>query len=269
MTKPALARILPHASVIGDAAALARSDRVAIIASFGSTPEVTRSLATLVARLEENGYAVLLVRASDSADPPVWPEGHGEQPVTIVKPNLGYDFGSWATGLAIVPELAGKPFVILANDSLVGPFASLAPMLADFETAPADVWGATNTDEYRPHLQSYLIGFRSGVLAHPAVEEFWRSIRAMNDKDRIVIRYEMGLSRLLRAEGFVTRPWFEGRWVVPQGGNPTLIGWERLLEAGFPFVKRILIDNAEIFPRATEAASVVRERYGAELSEWL
>lgn len=264
----ALDSILPVVTTSGERAALIGGDRVAVIASYGSDQRVSRSLSTLVAEFESNGYRVLLVRASEATEPLVWPHAAGRPSFVITKPNIGYDFGSWATALAVVPELADKPFVIFANDSLLGPFDSLAPLVADFEASPCDVWGATDTLEYLPHLQSFLLGFKTGVLRHRAVQTFWRTVRDLDDKDAIVLRYEIGLSRLLATEGFVSRPWFAHEQIVPEGGNPTTIGGSRLLEAGFPFVKRILIDNPDVFPDAAVARSLVLSRYGQDPDDW-
>lgn len=265
----AVDQALPRVATYGDASRLGGADRVAIVASYGAQPAVSRSLVRLVEEFEANGYFVVLVRASESIHRPVWPESSTISPLVVVKPNVGYDFGSWATALALFPQIASAERVILVNDSLIGPFASLSSMIADFEHSASDVWGATDTLEYIPHLQSYLLGFTGGVLAHRSLRSFWRHVRVIDDKDAIVVRYEIGLSRLLSREGFLSRPWFGHDRIVPEGGNPTTIGGSRLIEAGFPFVKRILIDNPEVFPDAAVATRLVRERYDEDVADWV
>lgn len=260
---------LPSVKTWGDSAVLRSTSRVALVASYGIEPLASRSLTTLIAEFEAQGYTVVLIRASDEMHRPVWPDTSTISPIVIAKPNIGYDFGSWATALAVFPEIASVRRVILANDSLLGPFASLSSMIADFEQSSSDVWGATDTTEYFPHLQSYLLGFSGGVLANRAVRSFWRHIRVIGDKDAIVVRYEIGLSRLLSKEGFLSRPWFGHDQIVPEGGNPTTIGGSRLLAAGFPFVKRILIENPDVFPDAAVATAFVREQYGQDVADWI
>jgi hypothetical protein len=260
---------LPLVKTYGDRSRLRSASRVAVLASYSAEPVASRSLVTLIEEFESNGYTVVLVRASDPVHRPVWPEARGIEPIVIAKPNVGYDFGSWATALAVFPEIASMERVILVNDSLIGPFASLAPMIADFEQSASDVWGATDTLEYIPHLQSYLLGFTGGVLAHRSLRSFWRRVRVIDDKDAIVVRYEIGLSRLLAREGFLSRPWFSHDRIVPEGGNPTTVGGSRLVAAGFPFVKRILIDNPDIFPDANVATALVRERYRQDVADWV
>lgn len=253
----------------GEVSRLDGASRVAVVASYGAEPTASRSLVRLIEEFEAHGYTVVLVRASESVHRPVWPESSTITPVVIAKPNVGYDFGSWATALALFPQIASAERVVLVNDSLIGPFASLSTMIADFEESASDVWGATDTLEYIPHLQSYLLGFTGGVLAHRSLRSFWRHVRVIDDKDAIVVRYEIGLSRLLSREGFVTRPWFGHDLIVPEGGNPTTIGGSRLVEAGFPFVKRILIDNPDVFPDAAVATRLVRDRYHEDVADWV
>jgi hypothetical protein len=260
---------MPHVQTFGDGAMLRRTSRVAVVASYGVEPAASRSLTALIEEFEANGYTVVLVRASESMHRPVFPHTSTASPIVITKPNVGYDFGSWATALAVFPEIASVQRVILVNDSLLGPFASLSSMIEDFEQSSSDVWGATDTTEYFPHLQSYLLGFVGGVLAHRSVRSFWRHVRVIDDKDAIVVRYEIGLSRLLSKEGFSSRPWFSHDRIVPEGGNPTTIGGSRLLAAGFPFVKRILIENPGVFPDAAVATSFVRERYAQNVADWI
>jgi hypothetical protein len=192
----AVGLVLPRVKTWGDRAVLRRTSRVAVVASYALEPPASRSLIALITEFEAEGYTVVLVRASDTVHRPVWPDTSTISPIVIAKPNIGYDFGSWATALAVFPEIASVQRVILANDSLLGPFAPLSTMIADFEQSSSDVWGATDTTEYFPHLQSYLLGFTGGVLAHRAVRSFWRHIRVIADKDAIVVRYEIGLSRV-------------------------------------------------------------------------
>ena len=172
-------------------------DRLAIVASYGPGPRVSRSLHALVERLHDSGYPAVVVRASDDPRPLEWPGALPPDVVVLRKPNIGYDFGSWAVGMARYRPLLARPYVLLANDSMVGPFASLGTLLGDFETTCADFWGATSTEQFEHHIQSYFMGFRGGVLLDPALRRFWTHLPIEQDKARIIMRYEVGLSRLL------------------------------------------------------------------------
>ncbi|WP_281534060.1 hypothetical protein [Cryobacterium breve] len=118
---------MPSVRIERGSAKLPETERVAIIASYGPDDSVSRSLPTLTAEFERNGYTVIIVRASENDRPLRWPDAPSTNPTIVRRSNIGYDFGSWAVGLALFPAIRTKPFVILANDSLVGPFASLTP----------------------------------------------------------------------------------------------------------------------------------------------
>lgn len=256
-------------SIEGAVDRLPAGDRVAVIASWSAGPEVSRSLDTLITRLEAAGYPTLLVRASDDRAPLRWPEGSVAHPVVLRRPNHGYDFGSWAVGLSSFPALAKRRRVLLLNDSLAGPFGGIEEMLHSFEVTRADVWGATNTMQFMPHLQSYALGFTGGVLADPAIRQFWRNIRHLQDKNQIIGDYEIGFSRLLAVEGFTTAAWFAAERVCSPTDNPAINGWRKLLELGFPFVKRELLRNPTVTSDAREVPAAVRELYGVDVADWL
>lgn len=261
--------VLPTVKVDGNIEVLNGADRIAFVASYSANRKVTKSLAQLVVELEAAHYVVVIVRASDEEGALVWPAGVDTNAIVVRKKNFGYDFGSWATGLALFGSHLDAPYVLLANDSLVGPFSSLKPMLEDFEESTFDVWGATNTTQFTVHLQSFLIGFKGGILQDPPLQQFWNTLRQEKTKQLIIEKYEMGLSRLLYVEGYVAGPWLDSELVVDFGDNPTILGWQRLLELGFPFVKRELLTNPAIVESGHQVASFVQAKFGLDPHEWL
>jgi lipopolysaccharide biosynthesis protein len=264
-----LSRAMRTARLESGPSKLPPSDRVAVVASYGENPEPSRSLLELVRELEVNGYTVVVVRASDNASSLDWPSIAGSDPIIVTKANLGYDFGSWAVGLEMFPRIRRAPYVLLVNDSLVGPFASLKPLIDSFESAPTDAWAATNTTQIHEHLQSFFVGYRHGVLADRALRQFWRHLPEESEKQNIIERYEFGLSRLLLAEGLTTSACFESERVVSPTENPTVEGWKRLIELGFPFVKRQLLVDPTILPNGSEIAPFIRSTFGTDPREWL
>ncbi|GAB3126792.1 hypothetical protein GCM10027056_24990 [Glaciibacter psychrotolerans] len=248
---------------------LPETERVAIIASFAPDNTVSRSLATLTRELEKHSYTVIIVRASDTTDPLIWPEDYPVRATIVRKSNIGYDFGSWAVGLKLFPSVRRKKFVILANDSLVGPFGDLDQLITSFESATTNVWAATNTAQIRPHVQSFFVGYRDGILNDRSLRQFWSNVAVEPDKQQIIQRYELGLSQLLLAEGLTTSACFESERVVSQAENPTVEGWRNLVKIGFPFVKRELITNSSVVPDGQDVPDVVLERFGTDPRTWL
>lgn len=273
MDKRSTALVLPqnlkHTVLEWGSRHLPPGDRVAIVASYGPTTAVSRSVTELIAELERIGYRTILVRASDDVRPLDWPKGATRPTVILRKPNHGYDFGSWAVGLARFPAAQRRRFVILANDSLAGPFAPLDDLIADFEASTVDVWAATSTHQFIDHLQSYFLGFRNGVLADASLKQFFHRLPAVSEKSAIIERYELGLSRRLFAEGFTMSAAFESERVTTATENPTIAGWRELLRLGFPFVKRELLRNPDVVADGHEVRDVVKASYGTDPEGWV
>ncbi len=243
------------------------SSRVAVLASYGEIPRVSRSLEEFIRQLDNGGYQVILVRASGDPSPLEW---SSPPPATVLRrPNAGYDFGSWAAVLNTLPAVRRADHVLLVNDSLVGPFASIQPLLDHFEASSADAWGAVMNPQIRLHLQSFFLGFRDGILDDPPLREFWRSVRPQAEKIDYVVKYEIGLNRALWSEAYATQsahPY--GSLGLPRV-NPTLDQWRELLHRGFPFIKRALLTDPENPGRAHQVAAAVKDLYGADVEEWL
>ena len=253
----------------GSLKVLADSERVAVLAHFSTQRHVSRSFRTLVAEFTRAGYTTVVVSAAAVEGPLEWNGDLPSRAVVVRQPNLGYDFGSWAIGLDLIGELRFAPYVVLANDSVIGPFASLQPLLDQFEGTEADVWGLTDTYQYFHHLQSYFVGFRGGVLGDRTLRRFFDDVRIEPTKWDIIRRNELGLNRLLHQEGYTTVSAFRSENVVEVGENPVIKGWWKLLENGYPFVKREIVRDPTVAPRSEHLSAEVSAVYGAKLEEWL
>jgi lipopolysaccharide biosynthesis protein len=231
---------------------------------------VSRSVRTLVQELQAYGYQVVVSSACESTEALAWgPDVSTDDLVVIRRPNVGYDFGSWSIGLELVPAAAAADRTILLNDSMAGPFTTLRPLLEAFDATPADVWGLTDTQQFGSHLQSYFLGFRDQVLAERPLARFWADVRHESEKAHVIMRNEIGFSRLLQVEGFVHVPAFSHERVVGHGENPVIRGWKRLLELGFPFLKREILRDPAVAPGGRSAPAVLRRRFGIEVADWV
>jgi lipopolysaccharide biosynthesis protein len=250
-------------------AATGAHDRIAVVAHWAPEPRVGRSARALIDALGAHGYEVLVVSAAPGSSPLEWPDAESP-PVTILRrPNIGYDFGSWATALNRYPFITERAQVLLLNDSLAGPFAPIDHLLERFDRTVADVWGLTDTTQFTHHLQSYCLGFKAGCLSEPPLARFWRDIGAEASREDVIWRNEIGLGRLLARERFVADAAIPYWRVVQDGQNPTIIGWRGLLDSGFPFVKRQLLREPELAPDGGEARSEVERRFGIAVEAWL
>ncbi len=129
----------------------------------------------------------------------------------IPRDNSGYDFCSWRAGIESIGSLDEVDELICVNDSVYGPMADLAPVLADPRIARADAWGMCFSGEGStarrrppaPHLQSWFVAMRRPVLRSAAFREFWSGVVPLSSKREIIDRYELGLSESLFLGGFV------------------------------------------------------------------
>jgi lipopolysaccharide biosynthesis protein len=244
-------------------------DRVAILAHWASSARLSRSVTTLVSALRVAGYHIVIVSTSEDPQPLGWSDARPDGVTVMRRPNLGYDFGSWATAIDRYPQIVEADRVLLLNDSLAGPFATLDPLIARFHASIADVWAVTDTSQFAYHLQTYIVGFPGRSLRELPLRRFWRGIYVEPTKEDVIWRNEIGFSQLLRRERFVIDVAIPFHRIVPEGKNPTIIGWRRLLDRGFPFVKRELLRRPEIAPDGDEVRSELRRRFEVDVDEWV
>lgn len=249
---------------------LRTADRIALLAHWSAATDQSRSVVRLVTELQRHGYEVVVSSTSEAPEPLrlVVEDVDGDALTVLRRPNTGYDFGSWAAALARYPHVRGRDRVLMLNDSLVGPFASLAPALAHFEHTTADVWGLVESDQFASHLQSFFRGFRHGVLAEPDMARFWQDLRVVPDKDQLIAEYEFGFTRFLSTHCYSATAYVHHAAVVAHGLNPTIHGWRALLGAGVPFVKRELVRRPSLAPNGHLVPAVTAEEFGVDLAEW-
>lgn len=246
----------------------------AVIASWSDEGRISPSLARLAQELAANGFETLVVCASDSSEPLVWPGVIPDEVTIYRRRNMGYDFGTWSEALRAFPGLRRGDEVLLVNDSFMGPFRGLSELVADFRNSRTPVWGLVSSAQVTWHLQSHFIGYRGGALGLAPLRRFWREIRVLEDKRDVIDSYELGLSRVLIAAGIPTTVRYPYQWVTPIGCNVTVEGWSQLLRMGFPFLKRELIrepfiQTAIMRIEREDVLDRARSLFGVELEEWV
>ncbi len=252
--------------VSGDPQAVVSRSRVAVIAEYQKGRDLRPSAVNMAEALVDQGYACLIVAARDAGVAVRAPGSLPDDVAVVRRPNIAYDFGSWATALRLYPDLAKQPYVILTNDSLLGPFAPLDDVIERFESSGTDAWAVTESTVARPHLQSYFLGFQRGALSSAPLAGFFASIRQQNSKQDVIRNHEMGLSHLLDEEGYsISIGWTQADLGLPERHEPSMGGWLQLLDAGFPFVKRAVLTARHFAHHRHLVAPSVRRRYGVDL----
>jgi lipopolysaccharide biosynthesis protein len=211
----------------------------------------------------EAGFACVFIT---NANPPTedW-NAIGENTVLrIRRANVGRDFGAWRDAAAIALQRFGIPQeLLLTNDSILGPFLPLAPLVDAWRAGGDGFFGLTESLGGGVHLQSYALLGRG----EKAVGEMLSHLAALKDtrsKWQLVQRGEIGLTqRMLRAgvpcwalfgqerlaalADAPTRARIAPRYSSPEAFarvpfNPCHHLWRELVEGmGYPYLKTELI----------------------------
>lgn len=269
------------------------ASRVAVFSHFDREGALHDFVDHYVRQLADAGFAVVFVSNSPRLPPATVERLLPSCALVLRRANVGYDFGAYKDGIAEVPAPERLESLIVANDSVYGPFHPLGPIVARMDDG-ADVWGITDSWEHRYHLQSFFVLFRRPAVQSPAFAAFWRQVRYVQAKDWIIGKYEIGMTRELAEAGLRCRSLFpyraaesalleaaEGGDLHPERFDPiqqaflglvvdtvrrngalngTHYFWDFLIERlGCPFLKRELLrDNPEGVPFVGRWEQVVR-----------
>ncbi len=134
-----------------------------------------------------------------------------------LRENSGLDFGAWREailnlGLNKIAE--GYDELILANDSCYPTLSPFSVVFDNMSHSSCDMWGITENKAptYRcgenfynisPHIQSYFLVFRQSILRSVCFSRFWERMILSLPRDEIIVNYEVGLTKLLRENGFL------------------------------------------------------------------
>lgn len=116
-----------------------------------------------------------------------------------------YDFGSYKRGYKYLDEnnMLCCEELILANDSCIGPLCSFSIIWDSMNKLECDFWGMNSNDiNVFPHIQSFFIVFKNNVFKSKLFKDFMCGIKKLDTKDEIIQKYEIGLSKLLVANGY-------------------------------------------------------------------
>lgn len=210
-------------------------------------------------RLHSLGATIVFVSGSPTLSPesvaPLRPLCAG----IYTRRTLSLDFGSWHLAWCVVRRrgwsLDQFDRFVLANDSVYGPLFPLEEMWSTFQDA--DMYGAIESEELGRHLQSFFLAWDLNPRTRKFLNKFWNRFQYIVDKQKLIRRYELGLSRRARRAGLVVKPFLSAatisaaydrspdhQWAAKFDGKPfnnTLYFWDGLIEhLRFPFLKTVL-----------------------------
>ena len=122
--------------------------------------------------------------------------------------NIGYDAGGFKDTLCTFigwDELGQFDELILANDSVFGPFRSMKEIFGEMAKETCDFWGMTKHKEtllIPEHLQSFFLVFRKKILHSKVFQDFWESLPYYYSFNEVVEQYEMKLTNFFYKKGY-------------------------------------------------------------------
>lgn len=177
-----------------------------------------------------------------------------------------YDFGSYKRGYyyLLSKGLEGN-FEELGfiNDSCYGPLYTLKPIIE--QVGECDFWGMTANREYGGHIQSFFMVFKKQVFSSKVFKDFIADIKEQDDKFNIVFKYEIGLSKLLKKNGFKLD--YAIKFDKKYRSNITILKWrEAVLKYNMPLLKCSLLRGKNTADTTiADWESVIPEGYPIEL----
>lgn len=146
--------------------------------------------------------------------------------------NEGYDFGMWQKALRALGDVSGLQRLCLSNDSCIC-FAPLSDFFGWAEAGGYEAAGLIQSKEQSLHLQSYLMVFSGRAVS--LISDHILSLKVEgNDREYIVSEGEVGLSKMLLAQGVPLSSYFD----LDVDDNPSLFHCPTLIDMGMPMIKR-------------------------------
>ena len=179
-----------------------------VMAHYDAMGQVADHVLYQLDRWNEVADRVIVVSTAELTDP-VAVEQLEKRAELVRRPNYGYDFFSYKTGLDAAGDLTRYDLVVICNDSYVGPLVPWSTVLRRMAQRPLDFWGLTYSARRGLHVQSFFVAFTPWVVRSQTFQQFWRSMTPVSDRFEVIKRYELGMSATLRGAGFSDGGYFE------------------------------------------------------------
>ena len=207
-----------------------------------------------IARLQAEGFAILVVLAArDHAQGDAY-AALGLDGL-IVKGLSGYDFSGYTLGLKALVAAFGTVDVLVMNDSVLGPFHPLMPLI---DSAPWTFTGFLSNNGVEPHFNSFAFFIRR------ADRRFLRRMRSVF-LDRVAFDGQSPVAYLqeTRMARVAARHYSAGSLFGPVSRHDMTFHYlenpEGLVEVGYPFVKKSIFTKfADTFDQGRYAALLAR-----------
>ncbi len=179
--------------------------RVAIFASYSADGRIEDYVLFYLKNLKS--VAEYIVFVSDNFLPEFeLSKLKGIVDVSFAERHGEYDFGSYKKGFFYLKKfglLDNYDELILCNDSCYGPVSSFVPIFTEMASRDLDFWGLTQNSQFKKHLQSYFLVFKSNVARTKDFETFMANVKKEENVQGVILNYEINFTILLEHSGFI------------------------------------------------------------------
>ena len=151
--------------------------------------------------LKENNYSICIIITS-RLDQSMLDRLKSICDEIIIRENIGYDFGSYKYGiLRHLKKLNQFDNILIANDSVIGPFYNLEPIFSEMNNKKCDFWGISHTisspNENCCHVNSFFVVFKKNVITSEVFKNFWINYKSTSSRIKTINTGEKMLSKIL------------------------------------------------------------------------
>jgi hypothetical protein len=183
------------------AQAIARTRKVAIVSTYHELNIFLEYQKTMFKSLNAAGYTCIIVHNCNSFDARLSVDA--DAGFLIVRRNMGYDFGSYATGLSTVlsqTQLVDE--ILFVNDSIIQTASSLDGLMSRIRALDCDMVGITDSFDRAYHIQSYFFWVGKKIIRSPFLTNFFATYSVESQRAQAIEDGELALTSCALSEGF-------------------------------------------------------------------
>lgn len=176
--------------------------KLLIFAGFTNQSSLLNYQKQFIETFRKAGFYIIYIVASDHPETLTGFLDTADR--VIIRRNLGYDFGSWATAIQVCQqELLFAAEIIIANDSIIGPLSSITPLLKQINQSNTDIWAITDSQDRKYHFQSYFWGIKKKSGHYfPLLDAFFFYRQALpENKEEAINDYEIQALSFFKDQG--------------------------------------------------------------------
>ena len=210
--------------------------RVVVYAHFDADGQVSDADESALRSYRDAGYQLIVVTTSTG-----WPVDKLDLADTIiVRPNFGFDFGSWQAAITKLLPIAQRrslEHLVLVNNSVYGPLWPIGDLLAQARER-ANVVSTTRSREWCAHFHSYFLSFDHAALVSDSFDAYWSQNFAYTNKWPVIVRGELRWERHFRDAGLTTDSLIPLQTRLRR--TEFTFSWYHLIRSGLRYLKKSL-----------------------------